>query len=123
MLSCVVHDFLSVDEVAGLLDFLEHVPHVVVPLVEGLVRGLLNRATRALLENNYTLHSVDFCTHTGFLDNHVSELLLSEIDADTGELSETLKTDARVVLLDSADVVLNELTVEFLQMRGRILCL
>lgn len=98
-------------------------PHVVVPLVEGLVRRLLNSATRALLENYDTLHSVDFCTYTGFLDDHVSELLLREIDADTGELSEALKTDARVVLLDSADVVLDKLTVEFLQMRGRILCL
>ena len=118
-------DLLTIDQMACLLDLVEHVAHVVIPLVQSLICGLLDGPRGALLEYDDALHAVDLGLNTGALDDHVTELALGEVHAHTRKLGKPLQPDARVVLLDSSDVVLYQLPQELLEVNGSIigLCL
>jgi hypothetical protein len=108
---------------AGLLNLVEHVADVVIPLVQSLICGLLDGPRGALLEDDDALHAVDLGLDTGALDDHVAELSLGEVHTHTRKLSKPLQPDARVILLDSSDVVLDQLSQELLEMNRSILSL
>ena len=65
-------DLLTIDQMAGLLNLVEHVADVVIPLVQSLICGLLDGARGALLEYDDALHAIDLGLNTGALDNHVA---------------------------------------------------
>lgn len=75
-----MHNLLSVDEVTGLFNLVEHGAYIKVPLVEGLVSALLARAGRALLEDDDTLHPINLCGDSGLLHDHVAQLSFGELD-------------------------------------------
>lgn len=84
-----MHNLLSIDEVTGLLDLVEHRAYIEVPLVEGLVSALLTCPGCALLEDDDTLHPINFCCDASFLHDHVAQLALGELNRHTCELRES----------------------------------
>jgi hypothetical protein len=69
------------------------------------------------------LHAVYLGLDTGALDDHVAKLALGEVHTHTCKLSKPLQSDARVILLDSSNVVLDQLPQELLEVNGSILSL
>ena len=116
-------DLLTIDQVASLLNFVEHVADIIIPLVQSLICGLLDGPRGALLEDDDPLHAVNLCLDTGALDHHVAELALGEVHTHTRKLSKPLQPDSRVILLDSSNVVLDQLSQELLEMNCSILSL
>lgn len=116
-------DLLTIDQMAGLLNLVEHVANVVIPLVQSLISRLLDGPRGALLENDDTLHAVDLGLDAGALDDHVAELALGEVHTHTRKLGKPLQPDARVILLDSSNVVLDQLSQELLEVNRSILSL
>ncbi len=116
-------DLLTIDQVAGLLNLVEHVADIEIPLVQSLISCLLDGPRGALLEDDDALHAVDLGLDTGALDDHVAELALSEVHTHTSKLGESLQPYARVILLDSSNVVLDQLSQELLEVHGSILSL
>ena len=116
-------DLLTIDQMAGLLNLVEHVADVVIPLVQSLISGLLDGPRGALLEDDDALHAVDLGLDTGALDDHVAELLLGKVHTHTSKLGKSLQPDARVILLDSSNVVLDQLSQELLEVNCSILSL
>ena len=114
-------DLLAIDQMAGLLNLVEHVAHVVIPLVQSLICGLLDGPRGALLEYDDALHAIDLGLDACALDDHVAELALGEFHTHTRKLGKPLQPDARVILLDSSDVVLDQLPQELLEVNGSIL--
>ena len=116
-------DLLTIDQMAGLLNLVEHVANIEIPLVQSLISGLLDGPRGALLEDDNALHAVDLGLDTGALDDHVAELALSEVHTHTRKLGKSVQPDARVILLDSSNVVLDQLSQELLEVHGSILSL
>ena len=119
--SLVVHNLLSVYKVAGLLDLFKHVPHIVVPLIQCLIRLLLCCSSCALLENNYALHAVDLSCNASLLYNHVTQLLLRTLDSHTSKLCQALELYPRVVELNHSNVVLDQLSDELREVENCML--
>ena len=71
-ISFSVDHFLTIDQMACLLDLVEHVTYIVIPLVQSLICGLLDSPRGALLEYDDPLHAIDLGLNTGALDNHVA---------------------------------------------------
>ena len=116
-------DLLTIDQMAGLLNLVEHVANIEIPLVQSLISGLLDGPRGALLEDDNALHAVDLGLDTGALDDHVAELALSEVHTHTRKLGKSVQPDARVILLDSSNVVLDQLSQKLLEVHGSILSL
>lgn len=104
-----MHDFLSVDEVAGGLDFVEELRDVRVPDVEGVV------GEGALAEGDYSAHSVDLCVHALVYD-HVADFDFCTVLWNSYKVAQSRNFDFRVVFLQNADVVLDELSNKLNQM-------
>ena len=116
-------DLLTIDQMAGLLNLVEHVADIVIPLVQSLICGLLDGPRGALLKDDDTLHAVDLGLDACALDDHVAELALGEVHTHTRKLGKSLQSDARVILLDSSNVVLDQLPQELLEVNCSILSL
>ena len=112
---------LSVNQVACLLDLVEHGAHVVVPLIERLIRAFLACPGSTLLEHDDSLHSIYLGRNTSLLDDHVAEFALGKLHRDTGKLCESWELYAGIVALDGADVVLDQLSQELLQVQRGML--
>ena len=74
-----MHDLLSVDQVAGLLDLVQHVTHIIVPLIQLLIGRLLDGSAGSLLEHNNALHSVNLGLNARLFNYHVAQLTLSQV--------------------------------------------
>ena len=72
-------NFLSVDQVAGLLNLVQHVTHVIVPLIQRLIGRLLDGPAGSLFEHDDALHPVNLGLHARFLHDHVAQLTLCQV--------------------------------------------
>ena len=96
-------NFLSVNQVTGLLNLVQSGPQVIVPRVQLFVSELL-----ALVDCYDACQSVNLSSDTP-VDHHVAKLILGALDRDTDQLTHAGQADAAVVLLDHSQVVLHQL--------------
>jgi len=99
-------NFLSVNEMASLLDLVQDLGDGVVPATEAFVSELLS-----LGEDHDALQTVNLGLDS-LVDNHVSEFGFNSVLRDAQESSDSAEADAAVVFLDDSEVVLAELLQE-----------
>ena len=85
------------------LNLIESSPDIRVPSRESVVRLLL-----LVIEHNDTFKSIDLC-HNALVNHHVADLLLRSLKGDTDQCCQSLQPYARIVLLNYAQVVLDQL--------------
>lgn len=98
-----MHDFLSVNKMAGGLDFVKKLTNIGVPLVEGIVGEFL------LPKGDFSGHPVDLSVNS-FVHDHVSDFNLSSLLRNADQLAESRQLDLAVISLKNADVVLDHLS-------------
>ena len=97
-------DLLTVNQVASLLNLVQCRLQVLVPRVELLISELF-----ALINGDDAGQTIDLGSNAA-INDHVSQFVLSALHRDTNELAHALKAHSAVVLLDHAQVVLDELS-------------
>jgi hypothetical protein len=76
-------DYLfSVDEMASLLNLIQHVSNIVIPVIEYIIALLV------LKERNNSLKSIDL-GYNSFVYNHITNLFFSQIYTDSNQLSKS----------------------------------
>ena len=95
-----MNDLLPIDQVAGLLNLVQQTPNVVVPLIENVISGLIFQ------EYYKALHSINLSENTPIHD-HIGKLQLCSLDTHSYQLTKSVQSDSRVVLLNHSDIMLN----------------
>ena len=106
-----MNDFLTVDQVAGVLDPVQRGANVVIPAAQLVIREL------ALpVESHDAFEPVDLCVETA-IHHHVADLALSLLVAHTDQVRQSVEPDAGVVLFSHTHVVLDQLPKELSHVR------
>ncbi len=110
-----MHDFLSVYKVARRFYLVQKSSNIVVPLIKNIIRELV------FLEDDDAIQTVDLGSNA-CIDNHIADLNLNTGAADTNEVRQAIKLDACIVLLNNADVVLDQLLRKLSYVERMMLC-
>ena len=110
-----MNHLLTVNQMARVLDLREERLQVLVPALQYLLGARL-----LLLEADDPLQPVDLGGDT-LVNHHVADLLLSTVLRNADQIGKCGDANARVVLLDHADVVLDQLPDELTQMQHTVL--
>ena len=74
-----------------------------------------------MIEHNDTLESVDLGEDT-LVDHHVADFLLSSLQGDTSQSSQSVEADAAVILFNHSEVMLNQLSDQVTHMLLAVTC-